>query len=140
MSEHHISGCLKIAPEHFSKKVLDLMNKPADNRFNKFISRFERLNKDKRQALRYYFMVGHPGDDIDECRALGNRLKDFDNIESIQIFTPTPMSVSTCMYWTGMNPKTLKKVHVPYSYNEKKLLKNEVFSHLKPQYRNRRKR
>ncbi len=140
ISEHHISGYLKIAPEHLSKKVLDLMNKPADKRFNRFISRFEKLNKNKGQALRYYFMVGHPGDDIDECRMLGNKLKNLDNVETIQIFTPTPMSVSTCMYWTGMNPKTLKKVHVPYTYNEKKLLKNEVFSHLKPQYRNKRKR
>ncbi|NOQ55741.1 MAG: DUF3362 domain-containing protein, partial [Nanohaloarchaea archaeon] len=52
--------------------------------------------------------------------------------------TPTPMTISTCMYWTGMDPKTLEKVHVPYTYNEKKLLKNEVFRHLKPQYINRK--
>ncbi|NOQ55709.1 MAG: YgiQ family radical SAM protein, partial [Nanohaloarchaea archaeon] len=127
ISDHHVSGCLKIAPEHFSKKVLDLMNKPRDNRFEKFKSQFEKLNKTKRQALKYYFMVAHPGDDITECEALGDKLKDFDNVDSIQIFTPTPMTISTCMYWTGMDPKTLEKVHVPYTYNEKKLLKNEVF-------------
>jgi len=136
LSLHHISGCLKIAPEHFSKKVLALMNKP-DDKFEKFKAGFEELNKDKKQALKYYFMVAHPGDDINECRELGNKLRDFDNVDSIQIFTPTPMSVSTCMYWTGMNPKTLEKVHVTYTYNEKKALKNEVFRHLKPEYQNK---
>jgi len=134
LSKHHISGCLKIAPEHFSEKVLTLMNKPG-GKFEKFKSEFELLNKGTRQALKYYFMVGHPGDDINECKALGNKLKDFDNVDSIQIITPTPMSASTCMYWTGMNPKTLEPVYVPYTYNEKKALKNEVFSHLKPEYR-----
>jgi uncharacterized radical SAM protein YgiQ len=133
LSLHHVSGCLKIAPEHFSKRVLALMNKP-DDKFERFKAEFEKLNKDTRQALKYYFMVAHPGDDINECRALGNKLKDFDNVDSIQIFTPTPMSVSTCMYWTGMNPKTLEKIRVPYTYNEKKALKNEVFSHLKQEY------
>lgn len=138
LSEHHISGCLKIAPEHFSKKVLALMNKPND-RLEEFKSEFEKLNKGTRQALKYYFMVAHPGDDINECRALGNKLRDFDNVDSIQIFTPTPMSVSTCMYWTGMNPKTLERIHVTYTYNEKKALKNEVFRHLKPEYSRRHK-
>ncbi len=137
ISRHHISGCLKIAPEHFSKKVLNLMNKPGD-KFEKFKAEFEKLNKGTKQALKYYFMVAHPGDDINECRMLGEKLKDFDNTDSVQIFTPTPMSISTCMYWTGMNPKTLEKVRVPYSYNEKKALKNEVFSHLKPEYRGKR--
>ncbi|MBW6451991.1 MAG: YgiQ family radical SAM protein [DPANN group archaeon] len=134
VSKYHVSGYLKIAPEHFSDDVLELMNKPKD-KLDQFKTKFEEMNKNSKQTLKYYFMVAHPGDEIDKCNDLGLKLKDQDNVESIQIFTPTPMTTSTCMYWTGMNPKTLEKVHVPYTYNEKKKLKNEVFKHLKVYYR-----
>jgi len=124
ISEHHISGCLKIAPEHFSEKVVSLMGK--DNaRFDEFLSYFHTLNKNKRQALRYYFMIGHPGDTLGEVLYLRDiiRKKHLQNIEQFQLFTPTPMTLSTCMYWTGLNPLSGKAIDVVYEYGEKKKLK-----------------
>ncbi|MDG6218944.1 MAG: YgiQ family radical SAM protein [Candidatus Thermoplasmatota archaeon] len=121
---HHISGCLKIAPEHFSEKVTILMNKDNTN-FNDFVSIFNTLNKGKKQYLSYYFMIGHPGDNIENVCFLKDRIKKkgLTNIEHFQLFTPTPMTVSTCMYWTGMNPFTLEKVDVIWDYKTKKKLK-----------------
>jgi uncharacterized radical SAM protein YgiQ len=124
ISEHHISGCLKIAPEHFSSTVVSLMGK--DNaRFDEFLSYFNAINKQKRQALRYYFMIGHPGDSLSEVLYLRDiiRKKHLDNLEQFQLFTPTPMTISSCMYWTGLNPFTGKKINVVYDYNTKKKLK-----------------
>jgi uncharacterized radical SAM protein YgiQ len=124
ISDHHISGCLKIAPEHFSKDVVALIGKD-NTRFDEFLSFFTDLNAKKKQALRYYFMIGHPGDSIDEVLFLRQiiRKKNLQNLEQFQMFTPTPMTVSTCMYWTGMNPFTGKKIDVIYDYNSKKKLK-----------------
>ncbi|HVQ00293.1 MAG TPA: YgiQ family radical SAM protein [Candidatus Thermoplasmatota archaeon] len=124
ISEHHISGCLKIAPEHFSKNVVALMGKD-NTRFDEFLSYFTELNVKKRQALRYYFMIGHPGDSMDEVLFLRDviRKKRLTNLEQFQVFTPTPMTVSSCMYWTGLNPFTGKKIDVIYDYNTKKKLK-----------------
>ncbi len=122
MSEHHISGTLKIAPEHFSEDVLRLMNK--DNaRFEDFVGFFRSLNKGRRQALRFYIMIGHPGDDEIQVKLLGEKLKKLRNIEQFQLFTPTPMTISSCMYWTGLNPRTLEKVKVVHDYRTKKRMK-----------------
>jgi len=122
--EHHISGCLKIAPEHFSKRVIALMNKD-NNRFDEFISAFNRYNKKKKQYLKFYFMVGHPGDNIVETSYLKEVItrKNLSNVEQFQLFTPTPMTVSTCMYWTGLDPVTLRKVETICDYKTKKKLK-----------------
>jgi len=124
ISDHHISGCLKIAPEHFSKKVTTLMNKDNEN-FNEFLSYFNAINKQKKQYLRYYFMIGHPGDDIKEVLYLKDIIvkNKLANIEQFQLFTPTPMTNSTCMYWTGINPLTMKKVKTVCDYKTKKELK-----------------
>lgn len=124
ISEHHISGCLKIAPEHFSKNVVALMGKD-NTRFDEFLSYFTELNAKNKQALRYYFMIGHPGDSIDEVLFLRNiiRKKTLTNLEQFQVFTPTPMTISSCMYWTGLNPFTGKNIDVIYDYNTKKKLK-----------------
>ncbi len=127
ISLHHISGCLKIAPEHFSKKVLDLMNKNND-RFYEFKNIFDKFNKKLNQSLRYYFMTAHPGSEIDDVKLLRKRIDELSNTEKIQIFIPTPMTVSTCMYYTSMNPQTLKKIYVPYTYNEKKKQKNILYN------------
>ncbi len=132
ISEHHISGCLKIAPEHFSKKVLKLMNKDNPG-FDKFVSYFESLevNKIKKQFLRYYLMICHPGDSENEILVLKNKIEKLKNIEQFQVFTPTPMTVSSCMYWTGLNPFTLEKVDVIYNYGDKKKLKRMMLKNIK---------
>lgn len=124
ISDYHISGCLKIAPEHFSRNVVALMGK--DNaRFEEFLSYFSTINAKKKQSLRYYFMIGHPGDTIDEVLLLRKTImqKHLENIEQFQLFTPTPMTVSSCMYWTGLNPFTGEKIPVVYDYHTKKTLK-----------------
>jgi len=124
ISEYHLSGCLKIAPEHFSEKVLVLMNKD-NKRFDEFVDFFTQLNVKKKQALRYYFMIGHPGDTISEVLQLKQKIRKYGltNIEHFQLFTPTPMTVSSCMYWTGFNPFTMEKVPVVWDYHTKKKLK-----------------
>lgn len=124
LSDHHISGCLKIAPEHFSSTVVHLMGKD-NSRFDEFLTYFTAINERKKQALRYYFMIGHPGDSIREVTYLHDLIKKrhLENIEQFQLFTPTPMTMSTCMYWTGLNPYTRRKIDIVYDYNTKKKLK-----------------
>ena len=114
---HHISGKLKIAPEHVNEEVLKLMNKKSSNNLDNFIKEFNKLGCGQ---LTFYFMVAHPGSSMKEARELAERIKHLQQAESVQIFTPTPMTVSTCMYYTGMDPVTKKKVYVPYTYAEKK--------------------
>lgn len=122
ISENHISGCLKIAPEHISDEVLKLMNKPGE-RFEEFIDYYNSINKDKKQYLSYYFMIGHPGDNEDEVKKLKEKMRKLD-ADSFQLFTPTPMTISTCMYYTGLSPYTLKPVKIIYDYNTKKKMKD----------------
>ena len=130
ISKHHISGCLKIAPEHFSGKVLKLMNKD-NSRFYEFVSLFESMNKDKKQYLRYYFMICHPGDDQNEIMFLKDNIPRLKNIEQFQVFTPTPMSMSSSMYWTGLNPWTLEKIDVVKDYKTKKKMKRMILSRIR---------
>jgi uncharacterized radical SAM protein YgiQ len=124
ISNYHISGCLKIAPEHFSNNVVSLMGKD-NSRFDEFLSYFTAINKRTKQGLRYYFMIGHPGDSLGEVLYLHDiiRKKHLENVEQFQLYTPTPMTISSCMYWTGLNPFTGKKIDVVYDYNTKKKLK-----------------
>ena len=121
--DHHISGHLKVAPEHVIKNVTDAMNKPGCEVFVRFCERFETLQKGKkkRQYILPYFMSGHPACSINDMIELAVYLRDHRlYTEQVQDFTPTPMSVSTCMYYTGLNPFTLEPVHVPKG-NEKKI-------------------
>ena len=99
-----------------------MMNKET-GKFDKFVSLFDRINKDNRQSLRFYLMICHPGDDVAEVDLLCKKIKRLHNIEQFQLFTPTPMSISSCMYWTGMNPFTLKPIKVVYDYHTKKKMK-----------------
>jgi uncharacterized radical SAM protein YgiQ len=122
IAKHHVSGCLKIAPEHFSKSVLKLMNK-ENSRFDEFLSVFNSVKG--RQQLRYYFMICHPGENMKTMRELVNKAKKLRNIEQFQMFTPTPMTISSCMYWTGLNPFTLEKIDVVHDYKTKKQMKRE---------------
>ena len=122
--EHHISGCLKIAPEHLSGGVLALMNKPGGG-FYDFVDFFNLQNKSRKQYLKYYFMIGHPGDGPESVKFLARELsaKKITNLEQFQFFTPTPMTVSACMYWTEMNPFTMEKIKVAKDYRTKKEMK-----------------
>jgi len=117
ITKHHISGRLKIAPEHVNADVLKLMNKDGGGNIDKFIKDFDKLGCGE---LSFYFMTGHPGSSMKEAKELAETIKHLKNAEAVQIFTPTPMTVSTCMYYTGLDPKTKKKIYVPYSFREKK--------------------
>jgi radical SAM superfamily enzyme YgiQ (UPF0313 family) len=141
---HHVSGLLKIAPEHVSERVLHLMNKSAGTRkLEEFRTMFARANREAgeeagtrrksrssgrpggRQHLKYYFMVAHPGTTDKEAKELASFTRKLEAsgekpVEGVQIFTPTPMTRSTCMYHTGKDPISGESVYVPRSYAEKK--------------------
>ncbi|WP_292392188.1 YgiQ family radical SAM protein [Methanoculleus sp. UBA303] len=114
--EDHVSGHLKVAPEHVSPRVSACMGKPPREIFDAFRERFEVLQegKKKRQYLVPYFMSGHPGCRITDMVELAEYVRDTDlYTEQVQDFTPTPMSISTTIYHTGLDPFTLKEVYVP---------------------------
>lgn len=114
--ERHISGHLKVAPEHISQHVTACMNKPDSSIFEEFRCQFEKLqqNKSKRQYLLPYFLSGHPCCTIADMVELAVYIHTHNlYTEQVQDFTPTPMSVSTCMYYTGLDPFSLKPVHIP---------------------------
>jgi len=114
--EDHISGHLKVAPEHVSERVCSCMGKPPRDVFDAFRERFEALQegKPKRQYLVPYFMSGHPGCRITDMVELAEYVRDTDlYTEQVQDFTPTPMSISTTVYHTGLDPFTLEEVYVP---------------------------
>jgi uncharacterized radical SAM protein YgiQ len=120
--DHHVSGHLKVAPEHVTKKVTEIMNKPGREVFDRFCERFETVQqgKKKRQYILPYFMSGHPGCTINDMIDLALYIRDHSlYTEQVQDFTPTPMSVSTCMYYTSLNPFTLEPVHVPKGIEKK---------------------
>ncbi len=112
---HHVSGHLKVAPEHITKHVTDIMHKPSKEVFEEFKRKFDALNKElgKRQYLLPYFMSGHPGCTVEDMVELAEYIRD-NNLytEQVQDFTPTPMTAATCMYYTGINPFTMEKVYV----------------------------
>jgi uncharacterized radical SAM protein YgiQ len=124
---HHVSGLLKIAPEHVSPRVLHLMNKGRD-RSREFRRLFKELNRGRRQQLKGYYMVAHPGTSEKEAQELARHLAKLERegekpVEGVQIFTPTPMTRSTCMYHTGIDPITGEPVYVPRTFTEKKAQK-----------------
>jgi uncharacterized radical SAM protein YgiQ len=122
---HHIYDTLRVAPEHVNKNVLKLMNKNKGD-IDLFIKQFNSLKTNKQ--LSFYFMTAHPGSSMKEAKELAKALKSLKNAETVQVFTPTPMTFSTCMYYTGIDPKTKNKVYVPYTYSEKKMQKRIIFS------------
>jgi uncharacterized radical SAM protein YgiQ len=128
LAKYHIYDTLKIAPEHIDKNVLKLMNKDKGD-LKKFIDRFNKLNTKKK--LSFYFMVAHPGCNLQNSKELSRFIKKFENCEFVQVFTPTPLTTSTCMYYTSLDPKTKKKIYVPYNYSEKKEQKRIVMDNVK---------
>lgn len=150
LCRHHVSGLLKIAPEHVSPAVLELMNKAIPARrvgsagkgasasgpaaLDAFRRLFREINTSAKagggrgQHLKYYFMVAHPGTTMKEARELAREVRRLERegekpVEGVQIFTPTPMTRSTCMYYTGRDPVTGREVFVPRSFEEKKAQK-----------------
>ncbi|MDR1638830.1 MAG: YgiQ family radical SAM protein [Clostridiales bacterium] len=120
--EHHISGQLKVAPEHVSPKVLDKMGKPRIEAFEKFLDRYEKINEKlgMKQFLVPYLMSSHPGSGLNEAIELAEYLRDMGiRPEQAQDFYPTPGTLSTCMYYTEMDPRTGERVHVAKSPHEK---------------------
>jgi len=122
--QHHISGQLKVAPEHICPEVLDLMGKPSRDVYLRFTSRFAQLNKEYglEQFLVPYLISSHPGSTIESAVELACYLKSIHHIpEQVQDFYPTPSSASTCMYYTGLDPFTMKEVYVEKDPHRKKL-------------------
>jgi Fe-S oxidoreductase len=122
LAEHHVSGHLKVAPEHVSAEVTTAMNKPGREVFDRFRERFDALQqgKPKRQYIVPYFMSGHPGCTVMDMAELAEYIRDNRlYTEQVQDFTPTPMNVSTCMYYTGLDPFTLEPVYVPKGREKK---------------------
>ncbi|MCT4545436.1 MAG: YgiQ family radical SAM protein [Vallitalea sp.] len=131
--EHHISGQLKVAPEHISNKVLEKMGKPNVSVYNKFVNKYNNINKklNKKQYLVPYLMSSHPGSDLNCAIDLAIYLRDLGYMpEQVQDFYPTPSTLSTCMYHTELDPRTMEKVYVPKSPHEKAMQRALI------QYRN----
>ncbi|BEP28953.1 YgiQ family radical SAM protein [Helicovermis profundi] len=123
-SKHHVSGQLKVAPEHIADEVLDLMGKPAGKIYGKFVKEFYDVNKkiDKEQYIVPYLMSSHPGSTLKSAIKLAEYLRDIKyQPKQVQDFYPTPGTLSTCMFYTGIDPRTMKKVYVPVTFEEKAL-------------------
>ena len=128
---------LKIAPEHVSDKVLKHMNKSTADSFKKFLEEYRKINQEQKtnKNLVPYFVVSHPGSSMKEMQ----ELKEFCDENEIfvnltQVFTPTPGTISTAMYYSGENPITREKVHVPRSFREKKDQKKLLLSKIKEEF------
>ena len=133
MVEHHISGQLKVAPEHVADPVLQMMGKPENEIYEKFIQKYKKLNEQmgKKQFVVPYLMSSHPGSTLKEAVRLAEYLRDLGYMpEQVQDFYPTPSTISTCMYYTGLDPRTMKKVYVPVNPHEKAMQRALI------QYRN----
>ncbi|MBE6066393.1 MAG: YgiQ family radical SAM protein [Clostridium lundense] len=124
LCKHHVSGQLKVAPEHISNKVLKYMGKPNNDVYEKFINKYKSINKnlDKKQYLVPYLMSSHPGSDLNAAVELSQYIKQMGYIpEQVQDFYPTPGSLSTTIYYTGINPLTGEKVYTPKTQKEKNM-------------------
>ncbi|MBU2938363.1 YgiQ family radical SAM protein [Lacinutrix sp. C3R15] len=118
----HVSGRLKVAPEHTSDPVLKLMRKPSFSYFHKFKERFDKINIKKGLKLQLipYFISNHPACEVEDMANLAAETKDMGfQLEQVQGFTPTPMTVATVIYYSGYHPYTLKKVNTPKTRKEK---------------------
>ncbi len=122
MCKYHISGQLKVAPEHVADEVLSKMGKPENSVYRAFCKKYAQINKalGKPQFLVPYLMSSHPGSTLKEAVALAEYLRDTGcNPEQVQDFYPTPSTISTCMYYTGVDPRTMQPVYVAHDPHEK---------------------
>ena len=130
--QYHISGLLKIAPESTVDSVTDVMHKPGAAVLTDFLERFRKRNSELglRQAVVPYLISGHPGCTLDDMIDVALYLKRHNlKVEQVQDFTPTPGSLSTCIYYTGKDPYSGKELHVPRSAREKRLQKALLLYH-----------
>ena len=133
LCEYHVSGQLKVAPEHVAGPVLFLMGKPEHKVYEEFTRQFYKMNEKigKEQYLVPYLMSSHPGSTLKEAVELAEYCRDLGYMpEQVQDFYPTPSTLSTCMYYTGVDPRTMQKVYVPKSPHEKAMQRALI------QYRN----
>lgn len=124
LCEHHVSGQLKVAPEHIDDEVLCMMGKPAGKTYDKFVEKFFEINKDlgMEQYIVPYLMSSHPGSTMQAAVRMAEFLRDINyQPEQVQDFYPTPGTLSTCMYYTGIDPRTMKEVYIPRTKEEKAL-------------------
>ncbi|HXE98670.1 MAG TPA: YgiQ family radical SAM protein [Dongiaceae bacterium] len=133
LTGHHVSGLLKIAPEHLVDRVTDIMRKPGRKAFDTFLARFraecERIGK--RQYVVPYFISGHPGCTLADMLELALTLKKMGmKVEQVQDFTPTPGTIATCMFYSGLDPMTGQRVYTATSDREKGLQKALLLWHL----------
>ena len=135
--EHHISGQLRVAPEHVSDSVLYYMGKPRHQVYQKFIKAYENENRKtgKKQYALPYFMSSHPGSTVRDAVILAEYIRDMGfTPEQAQDFYPTPSTLSTCMYYTGLDPRTMEPVYVPRSPKEK-AIQRAFIQYRKPENR-----
>ena len=132
----HVSGRLKVAPEHTSPDVLKQMRKPDFNLFGKFITFFEKVNKEAglNQQIIPYFISSHPGCKPEDMADLAVKTKNNFKLEQVQDFTPTPMTLATVMYYSGINPYTKKEVFTAISKDEK-LAQRQFFFWYKKEFK-----
>ena len=133
LCEHHVSGQLKVAPEHISDAVLEKMGKPRVEVYKRFVKAYQDMNEKlgKKQYLVPYLMSSHPGSTLKEAVELAEFLRDLGYMpEQVQDFYPTPSTISTCMYYTGLDPRTMQPVYVAVNPHEKAMQRALI------QYRN----
>lgn len=133
LAEHHVSGQLRLAPEHVCDEVLRVMGKPSNSVYQRFCKEFERVSREagKEQYVVPYLMSSHPGSTLREAVRLAEFCRDMGyNPEQVQDFYPTPSTVSTCIYYTGLDPRTMRHVYCATDPHEKAMQRALI------QYRN----
>ncbi len=122
LCKYHVSGQLKVAPEHISNAVLEKMGKPNASVYDRFVREYQKTNEKlgKKQYLVPYLMSSHPGSTLQEAVELAEFLRDLGYMpQQVQDFYPTPSTISTCMYYTGLDPRTMQPVYVAHNPHEK---------------------
>ena len=135
LCKYHVSGQLRVAPEHVSDHVLDLMGKPRNEVYKEFCRRFEKVNRKlgMDQYVVPYLISSHPGSDLKDAIALAESIRDMGYMpEQVQDFYPTPSTISTCMYYTGVDPRTMKPVRITSSPHEK-AMQRALIQYRKPE-------
>lgn len=133
--KYHVSGQLRVAPEHVSDNVLKLMGKPGNDVYEKFIAKCNRINTKigKEQYVVPYLMSSHPGSTLKDAIKLAEYIRDIGYMpEQVQDFYPTPSTISTCMYYTGVDPRTMQPVYVAKSSHEK-AMQRALIQYKKPE-------